>query len=613
MKGLLSLFLFQTRPEKNWSGKKKAAFWAWNAAVLLFAAAGITGVMLLLAPGDYSLLVFKGYFTHPILFLLNFLPVALLVLLGWGVTGRPWAAYLFGAVPALCLAVGNYFKMVFRNDPVLFSDLLILVEAGNMAGQYNLYLNKKLLFTALCAVGGFLFLLLFVKGRPRGKTRLAAVAASLLAFVLGAKPYLSTELYNDTAVNLEYLSPWAATHQHVSRGNLYPFLYSVKEAFPTAPDGYDKKETAALLGQYEDADIPAEQKVNVVGIMLEAFADFSRFESIEFSQDAYAVYHALEEESYTGDLVTNIFAGGTINSERAFLTGCSTLYNWRSATESYPWYFKSQGYETSGDHPCYDWFYNRRNINTYLGFDTYRFVENHYTQFTGGGVAYDEVFFRELTDDLTRRLDSGVPQFSFSITYQGHGPYDTEQCWWGEVEDYIGNGELDAASRNILANYLGSVMDTQARLAEFVDVLRAREEPVVLIVFGDHMPWLGNANSVYQALGVDFDLSTEEGFYNYWSTRYLIWANDAAKEVLDFDFTGEGPDLSPCFLMGHLFDRLGWAGDRYTQATKEVRNTVSVLHSGGRYVERGVFTDTLSDEGAELVRRFRGLEYARSR
>ena len=613
MNRLMSLFLFQRRPEKGWSFRKKAAFWGWNAGILLCAAVGITGVMLLLAPGDYSLRVFEGYLTHPILFLLNFIPVALLMLIGWGVTGRPWAAYLFGAVPALALACGNYFKMVFRNDPVLFSDLLILVEAGNMAGQYNLYLNAKLAVTAVCAVGGLAFLLLFAKGRPNGTVRLGALGAAALVLVFGARSYLSTSLYNKTAVNLDLLSPWAATHQHVSRGNMYPFLYSINEAFPSPPEGYDKKEAAAILDSYTDADIPEGEKVNVVGIMLEAFADFSDFEGIEFTGDPYAVYHALEEESYTGNLVNNIFAGGTINTERAFLTGYSTLYNWRSAVPSYPWYFKSQGYETSGDHPCYDWFYNRKNVSEYLGFDSYRFVENYYTRFTGGAVAYDDVFFPELTADLIRRLDSGVPQFSFSVTYQGHGPYDTQQCYWGEVEDYISNEELDEESRYILANYLGSQVDTQQRLAGFVDVLREREEPVVLIVFGDHMPWLGNANSVYQALGVDFDLSTEEGFYNYWSTRYLIWANDAAKEALDFDFSGEGPDLSPCFLMGHLFDLVGWEGDCYTRATYGVRNAVSVLHNGGRYVENGVFGSTLSEEGAELVRRFRMLEYYRSR
>lgn len=613
VKHFFDLFLFQRCPDLAASRGRKAAFWVWNGLMLLCAALGVTVVMLLLAAGNYSLRVFMGYFTHPQLFLLNLIPVLLLMVLGWAVTGRPWAAYLFGAIPAMAFAFGNYYKMVFRNDPVMFGDLLILGEAGNMAGQYQLFLNGRLALVAGCVIAGLLALIFFVRGRPSGKIRLSALAAVILALVFGVKPYLSDSLYNATAVNLEYLSPWAATHQYVSRGALYPFFYSVKEAFPTAPEGYDKTETAQLLAQYEDGDIPEEQKVNIMGIMLEAFADFSEFESIEFIQDAYALYHALEEESYTGDLVTNIFAGGTVNSERAFLTGVSTQFNWRSSANSYPWYFKSQGYETSGDHPCYDWFYNRKNINSYLGLDDYRFVENYYSELTGYAVGMDNVFFPELTADFLSRLESDAPQFSFSVSYQGHGPYDSDVCWWGEVDDYIANHDLPEEYRYILANYLGSVMDTQQHLAELVDTLRSSQEPVVLIVFGDHMPWMGNGNTVYDALGISFDQSTEEGFYNYWSTRYLIWANDAAKEVLDFDFTGEGPDLSPCFLMGHLFDCLGWAGDAYTQATYEVRQTLPVIHDGGRCMENGALTIELTAEGQALLQRFRCLEYHRAK
>jgi hypothetical protein len=41
---------------------------------------------------------------------------------------------------------------------------------------------------------------------------------------------------------------------------------------------------------------------------------------------------------------------------------------------------------------------------------------------------------------------------------------------------------------------------------------------VVLVLFGDHKPWAGNAESAYAAAGVSFDVSTVEGFYNYYAT-----------------------------------------------------------------------------------------------
>lgn len=429
-------FLFQRTPEPGLSAGRHRAFWLWNSLMLLFAAAGVTAVMLLLAPGDYRLAVFLGYFRHPLIFLANFLPIALLMLLGLAVTARPWAAYLFGAVPAMALAFGNYYKLAFRDDPVLFADLLILGEAGEMAGQYQLFLDWKLILALACILAGFLILFFLVRGRPNGRARIISAVAVLAAVLLGGRAYIGDGLYEATGTNLEYLNQWSSTHQHISRGSLYPFLYSINEAFPSPAEGYDEDEVADLLSQYQSAGIPEDEKVNIVGIMLEAFSDFSSFDGIEFAQDAYAVYHALEAESYTGNLVTNIFAGNTVNSERAFLTGMSTQYNWRGSTNSYVWYFKDQGYETWGDHPCYQWFYNRQNVNTYLGFDSYRFVENYYVQFNDG-VSMDDVFFPELTAELLERMESDAPQFSFSVSYQGHGPYDDSVCEWGDVDDYM--------------------------------------------------------------------------------------------------------------------------------------------------------------------------------
>ena len=57
--------------------------------------------------------------------------------------------------------------------------------------------------------------------------------------------------------------------------------------------------------------------------MLEAYSDLSDAEGIEFKIDPYRKWHVLESQSYSGDLITNIFAGGTIE------------YHYRSNYSSY--------------------------------------------------------------------------------------------------------------------------------------------------------------------------------------------------------------------------------------------------------------------------------------
>ena len=614
MRQFLAFFLFQKRPGDELSRNQRVIFWLWNAFLLTGAAISLGLISLVLAPAQYGWQLFWDYLDHPALVALNLLPPVVFAALLYGLTGRTWLAYAITALPVLGLSLGNYYKLAFRDDPVIASDLFILGEAGQMAGKYQLFLSNKLTAAIVLPILGTVALALFARGRPRWPRRGIVAAAAAVTIAVLIPVYGSDYVYNANT-NLEHLNQWSSTQQYISRGLLYPFLHSIKDALPNPPEGYSEKEAAAILAQYGDEDIPEEKKVNIVGVMLEAFADFSGYEQIEFQQDVYAVYHALEAEGYSGALLDNIFAGGTVDTERAFLTGMAPgNINYRSNTSSHVWYLKSQGYQTSGDHPSYQWFYNRQNVNEYLGFDSYRFVENFYTQFTGGGVANDAFLMPELTASILEQLENDAPLFSFSVSYQGHGPYSDEECWWGETDDYIANYELDQASRVILANYFGSLMSTQQHLAGMVDAFRASDEPSVLVVFGDHKPWLGNGASVYQALGIDLSQDSVESFYNYWSTRYLIWANDAAKEALGREIAGEGPDVSPCFLMNVLFDQLGWKGDAYMQAVEECRQEVPVIHSQGRCITADGGLRTLSEltqEQAALVRRFRNLEYYR--
>ena len=603
---------FQARPGEDLSPKGRALFWGWNALLLLGAALALGLTSLALAPANYGWDIFFSYLGHPVLLWLNLLPPLILIFLLYGLTGRAWLSYVLTALPVLGLSIGNYYKLVFRDDPVMASDLFLLGEAGKMMERYHLYPAVKVVAALLLAVLTAVLLALFAKGRPRWPYREILAVAAVAVMVLSVPAYTSDRVY-EANTNFGRLSELLATNQFITRGFLYPFLHSVKDASPDPPEGYSERDAATLLARYEDWEIPEDQKVNIVAIMLESFADFSGYEQIEFQQDVYAPYHALEAESYSGTLITDIFAGDTVQTERAFLTGIPGLnHEYHTDTSSYVWYLKGQGYQTSGDHPCFAWFYDREHVNTYLGFDSYRFVENYYTQFTGGNVALDNIFLPELTASVMDKLGEDAPLFSFSVSYQGHGPYDTGVCWWGQVDDYVANYDLDQDARDILANYFGSVLDTQKHLAEMVDTFRSSDEPIVLVLFGDHKPWLGNSNSVYQALGIDLSQRSDESFYNYWSTKYLIWANDAAKAALGTDLTGEGPTISPCFLMNVLFEQLGWEGDAYMQASRAVRTALPVLHnSSTRLTQEGELVRTLSDSQEALLQEFRLLFYYR--
>ena len=552
--------------------------------------------------------MFDSYFENHWIAFLNLLPCVWLTLTLWFATQRAALAFALSSLTVMGFTIASWFKLQFRNDPLFFEDILLIKEAGNMSERYQLFMTKSMLAALVILVAAVVFLAFFARARLPWQARIAGVLALLLCILPMKWLYTNEEIYNTKTENYDLINRWSTTQLYVSKGFVYPFLYSVQSAIDTPPEGYDEDEAAAILAQYKDADIPENEKVDILGVMLEGYADFSVYDQIEFNVDPYEEYHKLEAEGISGDLLTNIFAGGTIDTERCFLTGYANLGSFRSPTNSYVRYLADQGYTVTGSHPSYDWFYNRVNINANLGFESYNFLENHYGEMAGGEIAMDRILFPELVRlHEQHKEESDKPYFSFSVTYQGHGPYTTDKNDYGV--DYVKPGVYSKESENILNNYFGSIADTNAHLKEFFDHYRASEDPTVIVLFGDHKPWLGDNSSVYAELGIDLNYTDpEEGFRNYYGTRYLIWANDAAKQTLGNTFAGEGRALGPYFLMDQLFRECGWEGPAYMQAVRACSSEVPVLSVSGLYMKDGVVTNDLGD-AADLVRQFRELEY----
>ena len=587
-------------------------YWLWNVCITVFAGLCLGVLSLAFAYGDYPDLLFQSYFQVPLIAVLNILPALILVLALYFLFGRAWAAFLASAAVVMGFSLANYYKLRFRDDPVIFEDLKYIREAGaiTQTAKYDLTPDKRIWFGLLCVVLGTLFLFFLVRGVPKKKVRLPLCLVTILVCLPLSKTYTSSTVYNTATANYDYINRWSSTQLYISKGFLYPFLHSTTTGSIQAPEGYDEDTTEALLASYDPVDIPEDKKVDLVTIQLEAFADFSQFENVEGIDwgAAYDVYHELEAESLSGNLITNIFAGGTVDTERCFLTGFADVWNFRTRTNSYGWYLDSQGYTAEGSHPSYEWFYNRLNVNGYLGLPTYYYQENYYGELSKTGIAGDDILMPEIFQLYEANRDGeGDPYFSFNVTYQGHGPYDTESVWRGT---HFTDGRYSTETTNIVDNYLGSVQDTAEQLKWLLDQFAEEERPVVVVIYGDHKPWLGDGNSAYQELGVNLDTATEEGFYNYYATRYLIWANDGAKEALGSDFVGQGPDVSSCFLMNLVFDQCGWVGNEWAQATSDIWRQLPVLTAVGRYITAdGTLTDTLDESDQQALDTYRGLQY----
>ena len=211
----------------------------------------------------------------------------------------------------------------------------------------------------------------------------------------------------------------------------------------------------------------------------------------------------------------------------------------------------------------------------------------------------DAIVIPEVLRQFEELTAEGEKVFSFTVTLQGHGAYDHSSL----ADRHFWTGEESEENTIAINNFLTSVYDTQCVVDELLNSLRGNSEPVVVLLYGDHNPRL--TQWFYDTL----DMSREESFLRMYGTPYLIWANDAAKEICVGSFTGEGPVVSPGYLMNVLFEEIGWDGDDFMSFTDDIREHLPVVNTVGYYIEDGNYTRTLTERGQELLQQYRYVQH----
>lgn len=556
------------------------------------------------AVADTNLL--KVYFKDTLLILMNFIPVFLFMIFTYLIFNRLWASFTLTSLLFITLSIVNKFKLTYRDDPFTFIDLRLFGESMTMAKKYNIGFSSGIIMMILIFIGMTLMLKFFFKHKINSsKIRITLlVILTIISTIIFKGYYFNQEIY-DKVGDKAGINIWIKSQQFQVRGFVYPFIYSAKDATDIKPEGYNKQEVVEAFNSRGYKNIPENEKVNIISIMLESYNDFSKFPGVDLGIDIYKNFHDIQNESIHGNLVTNIFAGDTIKTERGFLTGFHNQPKYYKRTNSFVWYLKEQGYRTEAMHPITGAFYNRQNVNEYLGFDYFEHYDNRYKDIPTDYLR-DEDFFQYIIEGYEKNKEKEEPYFNFSVTYQNHGPYSEEQY---TKEEYLKKKpNYDEKTYNIINNYFTGINKTDEALKELFDYFKNEEEPTIIILFGDHNPWLGKGNSGYSMMDINLDLSTVEGFTNYYETPYLIWGNEGAKESLGKDFIGKGNDISPNFLMAELFQYLGWEGNEYMQDILDIKEKIDVNHQLF-FKEDGEYKKELSPSGKELWKEFLNIEY----
>lgn len=574
----------KTRPQLHTAGA---------AAVLAAACILFSFTVLAIQPGPLGETL-AMFWSDRVLFLLNGFPVCVVLLLCWCAAGNVFTAAGLGGLIVNLMSYVNLVKTDCRNDPFVPDDIQLLREAVNAASEYTLDLHWGILIAILLGSAACFVLAHYIRTpKPRWYVR-AAGALVLLGSFCWSIPnvYQKTGFYNKRG---NEMSKTNVAEVFRLCGFPYCFLHNYNLYSVEKPEGYSSAEMQALAAADDAVYTAPAVRPNLIFVMCEAYTDLSDEDVFLYSEEENPThgFHVLAQSgrARSGHIVVSNFGAGTANTEFDVLTGIQTNMVSPGNTSSFrvlhkavnalPQVCKHAGYKTYFMHPGYSWFYNRDNVYGWLGVDERKFNDDYTDADKKGTMISDAAFLAHLTADLDTRLSTTEPLFAYTVTIQNHQAYPYTKYGF-EPEKPPLSVTISDASMETLSVYLEGVRDSTAMLTQLCAYFDSREEPVLLVFYGDHRPTLGQDYAVYRELGLSTGLTgSADEIISTYETPYLLWANEAYAPYCDFDAL-ELPDvLSSNYLGATVYELAGLTGlDPYFDTLEDLRRTLPVISHG---------------------------------
>ncbi len=505
---------------------------------------------------------FTQIFNQPNIFIFNTLIIffSFSIML---VVKRRMFYFIMGNVFWLTMIIVNTILLARRNTPFNYSDFRVLMSAFDIVGEY-LSVLEQILVIGLIAFAIFLMFFAFLKDRK--SQRDMKYSCTTLGWISAVT--LVAALLHSNYVDASHFSNLPNAYREY--GFAYSFLCSTIDHGIDKPKGYGDdlvKDVISIPDNNDSSDnkdsenhskahsgIPAtEDKPNVIFIQLESFYDPENVLGVTYNKDPMPIFRRLMKENMSGWITVPSIGAGTANTEFEVLTGMdidhfgiaeypylSILQN--NTCESMAYNFKEYGYAAHVIHNHTATFYDRNIVFPNLGFDTFISVENMGPVTRNeNGWAKDSMLTAEIVDIMEHTENQA--DLVYTISVQPHGKYpDTAE----EFESYY--NEENPAAIKVFGNeedpekpgfdyWVNQIYDVDLFIGDLIRTLEDFDEPVMLVMFGDHLPsfsvekWNIDQGSCFQ-------------------TEYVIWTN--------YDFEQSEPkDLYTFQLSSYIMDMFG--------------------------------------------------------
>lgn len=556
---------------------------------------------------SFDLAVKFAFSWHTEKFLLACLVLLMIFLFLVAVLGSFLFGTFFYLVGIGILGYANYLKMTYRQEPIYPDDLKMIKEFGllkDMTGTTSFYLLAGMILLVV-AGGCWAIYRSFKKDKKFQAIRVITLFTTIFALIyishFNNPNNLLRKAYNKTALWI----PYSQKMNYYNTGFIGGFLYNLKIDPMEKPKGYSEEKIKEITSHYqkladEKNKTASEEQPNIIYVMSESFSDPSRLNGVEITGDPLADYYAVADQTYSGQMLSQNYGGGTANIEFEALTGFSMgLFNAQLTTPytmlvpkmnqlpSIVSTLKDQNYHTTAIHPYNTSMYKRKDVYEVLGFDEF-ISENTMTYtdtiednpYISDASAYQEVM------DLLKEDDT--PQFIHLVTMQTHMPYDGKY----QQLEYTAKTE-DNSGISSLENYLQDISYSSQSLKAFTEELKKLSRRTLVVFWGDHLP------------GIYSDtIQNSNEKHTLHETQFLMFDSQGELEKT------EAPVTSPFYFAADLMNQTNQQTTGFYQLLLALQNELPAFERELYYQEGQWQREVqLNKQQAELYQAYEMIQY----
>ncbi len=428
----------------------------------------------------------------------DFLLQLLVAYILFALSRRLWVFVLLQGALMGVLYVGNAVKISFFGGPILPDDVYAL-------RALLLVLDGWHFIAAALPLAAVIALLLFNFTLRHWSAYLASLVVILFGITLVYKPAAILEPLDRHFGN----SVWDQRSNYIYRGAT---LYSLQEgaryfADARLPPDRDLALSAAtrLLDDTTKISTATTDKFtprNVHIVLLESFWDPTLLKKAGYNQDPLApAFRSLWQRTGYAHVLSPVFGGYTANAEFELLCGFPVVEDsvkferqLLNDVPCLPHLLGQYGYRTLASHPNIPVFWNRVNAYRRIGFQTYWAKQSFNLDDMNREFLSDASLYRQVLDKTADLMDHEQPLLNYIVTYFGH--------WNYPLNDSRPNRITASSAVEEVSSYANTMYYKSHELMAFLDQLQARDPDSIIVLFGDHLPFMGENYAAYVDSGV---------------------------------------------------------------------------------------------------------------